>query len=137
MTTIEVTTETQDIEPESFEGARAAIDQARIGVSNAIGHVPDIAGLARDRAEQVADRLPGAFVRVQSGAEKAVTRLQTMPDSALRLLAAASIGLGAGLRLAGAPRLVTLAGFAPASIFGFAIMSRPRRIHLALHPTQP
>jgi hypothetical protein len=60
-----------------------------------------------------------------------------MPDSALRLLAAASIGLGAGLRLAGAPRLVTLAGFAPASIFGFAIMSRPRRIHLALHPTQP
>jgi hypothetical protein len=137
MTTMEVTMETQDGERESFEGARAAIDQARTGVSKAIGHVPEVAGEARHRAGQVADRLPGAFDRVQSGAGSTVTRLQTMPDSALRLLAAASLGLGAGLRLAGAPRLVTLAGFAPASILGFAIVSRPRRVHLASHPTLP
>ena len=110
------TMKTQDGEQESFEGARAAIDQARTEVSKAVGHVPEIAGKARDRAENT------------------VTRLQTMPDSALRLLAAVSLGLGAGLRLAGAPRLVTLAGFAPASILGFAILSRPRPSHQAAHP---
>jgi hypothetical protein len=137
MTTPEITMETQENGPESFEGARAAIDQARTDVSKAIGHVPEIAGGARNRAGQVAERLPGAFDRVQSGAGSTMTRLQTMPDSALRLLAAASLGLGAGLRLAGAPRLVTLAGFAPASVLGFAIMSRPRRSHLASHPTLP
>ena len=137
MTANEVTMETQDGEQESFEGARAAIDQARTEVSKAVGHVPGIAGKARDRVEQVAEALPGTFDSVRSGAEKGVTRLQTMPDSALRLLAAVSIGLGSGLRLAGAPRLVTLAGFAPASIFGFAIVSRPRRSHLAAHPAQP
>jgi hypothetical protein len=137
MTMIEATIETQDDDQESFESARAAIDHARTGVANAVGHVPEIAGMARDRAEEVADRLPEAFDRVQAGAGSTVTRLQTMPDSALRLLAAVSLGLGAGLRIAGAPRLVTLAGFAPASIFGFAIMSRPRRVHLASYPTQP
>jgi hypothetical protein len=129
--------ETQDGERESFEGARAAIDQARTEVSKAIGHVPEIADEARLRAGQVADRLPGAFDRAQSGAGRTITRLQTMPDSALRVLAAASIGLGAGLRLAGAPRLLTLASLAPASVFGFAIMSRPHRVHLASQPTQP
>jgi hypothetical protein len=49
----------------------------------------------------------------------------------------ASIGLGAGLRLAGAPRLATLAGLAPASIFGFAIMSRPGKAHLEQSPSRP
>ena len=33
------------------------------------------------RAGQVAERLPGAFGRVRSGAENTVTSLQTMPDS--------------------------------------------------------
>ena len=134
MTTMDVTIETEDDEQESFEGARAAIGQARVEVSKAIGHVPEIAGEARHRAEQVAEALPGAFDSVRAGAESGVTRLQTMPDSALRLMAAVSLGLGAGLRIAGAPRLVTLAGFAPASILGFAIVSRPRRSHQALHP---
>jgi len=137
MTTMDVTVETDDGDQESFEGARAAIDHARTEASKAIGHVPEIAGEARHRAEQVAEALPGAFDSVRAGAESGVTRLQTMPDSALRLLAAASLGLGAGLRIAGAPRLVTLAGLAPASVLGFAIVSRPHRSHHALHPVAP
>jgi hypothetical protein len=60
-----------------------------------------------------------------------------MPDSGLRLLAAASLGFGAGLRLAGAPRLATLAGLAPASVFGFAIMSRRAGTLPELHPSRP
>jgi len=136
MTTMAVTGDTQDGERVSFEGARAAIQQARTDLSGAVGHVPAIAGEARHRAGRVAEQLPGAFGRVRSGAESAVTGLQTLPDSGLRLLAAASIGLGAGLRFAGAPRLVALAGLAPASVFVFAIVSRPRRSHQAPHPVQ-
>ena len=119
------------------EGARSAIEQARTGVSEAIGHVPEIAGQARGRAEQVADGLPGALGRARTGASNGVTRLQTMSDSKLRLLAAASVGFGAGLRLAGASRIATLAGFVPASVFGFAILSRPDRPVVIPRPTRP
>ena len=129
--------ETQEHGQESFAAARSAIDRARTKGSEAIGHVPEVADQARHRAGQVADRLPRALGSVRSGAKHTVTRLQTVPNSGLRLLAATSIGFGAGLRLAGAPRLATLAGFAPASILGFAILSRPSRGHLEQHPARP
>lgn len=129
--------ETQEKGQESFAGARSAIGRVRTKGSEAIGHVPEAVGQARHRAGQVAERLPGALGRARSGAQSTVTKLQTVPDSGLRLLAATSIGFGAGLRLAGAPRLATLAGFAPASILGFAIVSRPNRVHLEPHPVRP
>jgi len=136
MTTMEVSVDTQDIEAGMDEGVRGAIEHARAGVSEAIGHVPEIAAEARDRAERVADQLPAAFDEVKMRAQITVTRLQTMPDSRLRLLAAAFLGLGAGLRLAGASLLATLIGLAPASILGFAIVSRPGRITIAPNPTR-
>lgn len=91
-------------------------DRFRLGAGQAVGHIPGTARIA------------------ESGARRGVTRLQTMSDSRLGLLAAASIGFGAGLRLAGAPRLATLAGLAPASILGFAIASRPSRPLLTSAP---
>ena len=123
--------ETQDDGQEAVGRVRRVFMRARTGASDAIGRIPAIANMARCRAEQVAERLPGTVGRAQAGAESTVTRLQTMPDSRLGLLAAVSIGFGVGLRLAGAPRLATLAGFAPASILGFAIASRPGRTHTA------
>ncbi|MGD0248784.1 MAG: hypothetical protein ABSB75_06995 [Candidatus Limnocylindrales bacterium] len=130
MTATEVTMEIQGSERNLAESVRSATGHARTEVSEAIGHVPEIAGEVGHRAGRAAERLPGAFGHVRSGAQETVTRLQTMSDSGLRLLAAVSIGFGAGLRLAGAPRLVTLAGLAPAPILGFAILSRP-------HPARP
>jgi hypothetical protein len=125
---MEASVDTQDIEAGMDEGVRGAIEHARAGVSEAIGHMPEIAAEARDRAEQVADHLPAAFDEVRMRAQITVIRLQTMPDSRLRLLAAASLGFGAGLRLAGASRLTALIGLAPAAILGYAIVSRPGRI---------
>jgi hypothetical protein len=124
---MEVTMDTQDSERDSVDGTESAIARARTRVSQAVGHMPELAGKARDRAEKIAERLPEAMSRVQAGAQTTVTRLQTRPDSELSMLAAASIGMGAGLRLAGASRLATLAGLAPASILGFAILSRKGR----------
>jgi hypothetical protein len=51
--------------------------------------------------------------------------MQTLPDSTLTLLAASSVGLSAGLRLARAPRIVVAAGVVPALIAGAAIALRP------------
>jgi hypothetical protein len=124
-------------QPKRFKGARAALASARHKLSNAIGRVPGIAGQARRRAGQATESLPAAMDRAELGARSTVTSLQTMSDTRLRLLAATSVGFGAGLRLAGASRLATLAGFVPASVFGFAIVSRPSRIHVEVHPTQP
>lgn len=55
-----------------------------------------------------------------------MTTLQFLSDPTLRLLAAASIGLAAGLQLAGSPRLITLAAIAPAFLAGRAVATRPR-----------
>jgi hypothetical protein len=55
----------------------------------------------------------------------ATSAIQSLPDSTLRWLAAASAGLGAGFYLAGAPRLVVAAGVAPALIMGASMVLRP------------
>jgi hypothetical protein len=133
----EVAMETQTNGRRRFGGARDAIGGVRTKVSEAVAHVPEAVSYARREAGRVADRLPSTLGHVRAGAEGTVTNLQTMPDSGLRLLAAVSVGFGAGLRLAGKTRLATLAGFAPASIFGFAIFSRPRPARPEPRPVRP
>lgn len=133
----EVTMEYEEHKQVSFGRARSAIGRVRSAAAAAIGHVPEAIGNARRRASGVSDRLPGTLGHVRSGAQGTVTNLQTVSDSGLRLLAAVSVGFGAGLRLAGKNRLATLAGFAPASIFGFAIMSRPRPARPEPRPVRP
>jgi len=81
--------------------------------------------LARRGAITVIERVPGAVRATWAGAHGATSALQTLPDSTLRWIAATSVGLGVGLRLAGAPRLVSAAGAAPALIVGAAIALRP------------
>jgi len=121
---------------DAVKAGRGKFALVRSGASEAMGHVPQIADDVRLRAGQVAQQLPGTARRAQSGAESTITRLQTMSDSTLSLLAAVSIGFGAGPRLAGAPRLATLAGFAPASIFGFAMASRLNQTGPAPRPAR-
>jgi hypothetical protein len=133
----EVTMVYQEYGQGSLGRARTAIGRVRTATAAAIGKVPEAVGQARRGAGKVAHRLPGTIGQVRAGAQGTVTNLQTVPDSGLRLLAAASVGLGAGLRLAGKKRLATLAGFAPASLFGFAIMSRPRPARPEPRPVRP
>jgi uncharacterized protein YjbJ (UPF0337 family) len=67
------------------------------------------------------ERVPGTIDATRAG----TSALQTLPDPTLRTLAAVSAGLGAGLYLARAPRLVVAAGIAPALLLGVAIVLRP------------
>jgi hypothetical protein len=84
---------------------------------------------ARATADEVGTRLPGIASAGAEGAAGSVKMLQELDDPRLRLLIAFSIGVGAGLWMAGAPRLVTLAALSPALVAGVAIASRKRSHH--------
>jgi len=83
--------------------------------------------IIRTGAAMLRGRLPGTVRATRTGAHGATTALQRLPDSTLRWLTASSLGLAAGLHLAGAPRLVRAAGVAPALIMEAAIALRPSK----------
>jgi len=83
------------------------IANVRSGGSTFIGHVP------------------GALRSTRAGARNTTEALQAWPDPALRGLAATSVGLAAGFLLAGAPRVATALGAAPALLAAVAIILRP------------
>ena len=79
---------------------------------------------ARATADEGGTRLPGIASAGAEGAAESVRMLQELSDPRLKLLVAFSLGVGAGLWMAGAPRLVTLAALSPAVVAGIAIASR-------------
>ena len=84
---------------------------------------------ARATADEIGSRLPGIASAGAEGAAESVRMLQELSDPRLKLLVAFSLGVGAGLWMAGAPRLVTLAALSPALVVGVAIASRKRSHH--------
>ena len=97
-----------DLASKAQEGAAAAVAGARVV------------------ADQVGTRLPDIASAGAEGAAESVKMLQELSDPRLKLLVAFSLGAGAGLWMAGAPRLVTLAALSPALVAGIAIASRNR-----------
>jgi hypothetical protein len=85
----------------------------------------------RAQAARILARAPGtvqdSVAATKDGARATTTALQTLPDSTLRWLAASSVGLGAGLYLAGKQRLLIAVGIAPAVFMGAAIALRPTK----------
>jgi hypothetical protein len=68
----------------------------------------------RSTAGEVGDRVPGLIDGVRTRAASGMRRVEGWPEQTQRLVAAVSIGLGAGLALAGAPRLVLGVALLPA-----------------------
>ena len=89
---------------------------------------------ARATADEVGTRLPDIASAGAEGAAESVKLLQELSDPRLQPLMAFSLGIGAGLWMAGAPRLVTLAALSPALVAGVAIASRkPGVVHRRSH----
>ncbi len=108
---------------------RAHADQVRGAIEGAVDHVPDVIESARTSAERIVGSLPDAAAQTRRSVEQTTTRLQILPDPTLRLVAAASVGLAAGLQLAGAPRLVTVLALVPALLASReALATRPGAI---------
>ena len=102
------------------------IDAAADLASKAQGGAAAAVAGVRVVADEVGTRLPGIASAGAEGAAESVRMLQELSDPRLQLLMAFSLGVGAGLWMAGAPRLVTLAALSPALVVGVAIASRKR-----------
>ena len=108
----------------SSDVSKTVIDAAaELAAKAQEGAAAALAG-ARATADEVGTRLPGIASAGAGGAAESVKMLQELSDPRLQLLMAFSLGVGAGLWMAGAPRLVTLAALSPALVAGVAIASR-------------
>jgi len=106
-------------------GHPAAAHRLRKHLAGAARRASSAIGTARASAATLISKVPGTIDATRAGALTTTSALQTLPDPTLRWLAATSVGLGAGLHLAGAPRLVSAAGVAPALMIGAALLLRP------------
>jgi hypothetical protein len=107
------------------DATRSRAGQVRDALEGAVDHVPDVIEGAKAGAERVVRSLPDAAERARHGVEATTTKLQTLPDPTLRMVAVASVALATGLQLAGAPRLVTVLALVPALLAGGALTTRP------------
>jgi len=82
--------------------------------------------IARTTGPMLGRRSARAIAATRAGVGWTSRRVQAMPASTSQSLAAGSVGLGAGLLIAGAPRLVAATGVAPAVLIGASILMRPR-----------
>ena len=113
-----------EVRQASSHASRAVIDAAAEIANKAQDGAAAALATARVTADEVGTRLPGIASAGVEGAAESVRMLQELADPRLELLAAFSLGVGTGLWLAGAPRLVTLAALSPALLVGVAIASR-------------
>ena len=81
--------------------------------------------IARTTGPMLRRRSAKAVAATRAGLGWTTRRVQAMPRSTSQSLAAGSVGLGAGLLIGGAPRLVAATGAAPAVVIGAAILLRP------------
>ena len=88
--------------------------------------VADAVGALRATADQVGERIPVVAETVRDGALESARTIQAMPENSQRLLAAFSLGLGLGLSISGAPRLIVAATLAPAILVVGMIIGRDR-----------
>jgi uncharacterized protein YjbJ (UPF0337 family) len=105
------------------DAASGAADQVRAGASTAAEAVPEVVSMIRGGVDGVAERLPDALEAARTGAAATADSLREMPQPTLRVLAALSIGMGLGLYVAGAPRLVTIAALTPALLAGLTVVA--------------
>jgi hypothetical protein len=93
-------------------------------MTDAGDRVSDAVDALRATADQVGDRIPVVIDTVRDGALESARTIKALPESSQRLLAAFSLGLGLGLSISGAPRLLVAATLAPAMFVAAVIVSR-------------
>jgi len=110
-------TTTTSAERRATEDARGAVEDARSGLADTMDAVRSTAGT-------VGDRLPDVIETVRAGASEGARTVQSWPESTQRLAAAFSLGLGVGLTIAGAPRLIVAASLTPAFAVAASVLAR-------------
>ena len=90
----------------------------------AADRVTEAVGVVRSASAELGERLPEVVDTVRSSALGGARTVQALPDSTQRLVAAFSLGLGLGLSLAGAPRLLVAGTLIPAMVVAATILDR-------------
>jgi hypothetical protein len=102
----------------------ASRSEAEGALQGVMSTAQDAADRVRTVASGVAEQLPGAMATAQSAATDTARTLDQMPNQALMLGAAFSLGLGAGLFITGSNRLLVLLSLAPAAAMAATLAGR-------------
>ncbi len=96
-----------------------------VGVmASAQGAAQTTAAAVRSAAETAADRLPTAVASAQEVSRDTARVLDDLPDQALVIGTSFSMGLGVGLFLSGANRILVLLALAPAAAMAVTLVNR-------------
>jgi hypothetical protein len=112
---------TQGTKSGSDAGNRNGSRKAPIGVMNG---AHEAAELVKSTAERAAEYWPEAVAGAQTYARDTRKALDQMPNQGLVIGTSFSLGLGVGLFMSGANRLLVLLSLAPAAAMAATLLSR-------------
>ena len=104
--------------------ATAELNGTRRGPNGVLAGTQDAAEVVRATAERAADHWPEAVAGAQTAARDTQRALEKMPNQGLVIGTSFSLGLGVGLFMTGANRLLVLLALAPAAAMAATLMAR-------------
>jgi len=104
--------------------ATAEMNGSRKGPNGVISGAQDAAEVVRATAERAAEHWPEAVAGAQTAARDTQRALEKMPNQGLVIGSSFSLGLGVGLFMTGANRLLVVLALAPAAAMAATLMGR-------------
>ena len=104
--------------------ATADRNGARRGQEGILAGAQDAAEIVRSTAERAAERWPEAVAGAQTAARDTQRVLERLPNQGLVIGTSFSLGLGVGLFMTGANRLLVLLALAPAAAMAATLVGR-------------
>jgi len=104
--------------------ATAEMNGTRRGPDGVLAGAQDAAEIVRTTAERAAERWPEAVTGAQTAARDTQKALERMPNQGLVIGSSFSLGLGVGLFMTGANRLLVLLALAPAAAMAATLLGR-------------
>jgi hypothetical protein len=94
------------------------------GTTGLMAGAQDAADIVKTTAERAAERWPEAMAGAQTYARDTQRALEKMPNQGLVIGSSFSLGLGVGLFMTGANRLLVLLALAPAAAMAATLLGR-------------
>jgi hypothetical protein len=94
------------------------------GTTGLMASAQDAADIVKTTAERAAERWPEAMAGAQTYARDTQRALEKMPNQGLVIGSSFSLGLGVGLFMTGANRLLVLLALAPAAAMAATLLGR-------------
>jgi len=112
-------------ETKQSKSSTATVEQnGRKVADSVVSGAQDVADMAKTTYDRAAERLPDAVAKAQTAAGDAQRALERAPNQGLIVGTSFSLGLGAGLFMSGANRLLVLLALAPAAAMAATLVAR-------------